>query len=216
MPKASTYSFLEDVLSEVAALTPGPYIHIGGDEAAATTPADYVRFIKRAQSIVARYGKHVIGWDEIARAALAPTTVVQHWYGNGAASAARRGAKVIMSPAEHAYLDQKYNASTRLGLKWAGYISVEDAYRWDPVTALSGVRARNVLGVEAPLWTETIITRADMDYMFFPRLIGIAEIGWSPRTGRNWSEYRLRLAAQGDRLDALGIDYYRAPEVPWR
>jgi len=214
--KASTYSFLEDVLREISALTPGPYIHIGGDEAAATTPADYVRFIKRAQSLVARYGKHVIGWDEIARAALAPTTVVQHWYGNGAASAARHGAKVVMSPAEHAYLDQKYNASTRLGLNWAGYISVEDAYRWDPVTAVAGVRARNVLGVEAPLWTETITTRAEMDYMFFPRLIGIAEIAWSPRTGRSWSEYRLRLAAQGDRLDALGIDFYRAPEVPWR
>ena len=55
-----------------------------------------------------------------------------------------------------------------------------------------------------------------MDYMFFPRLIGIAEIAWSPRTGRSWSGYRLRLAAQGDRLDALGIDFYRAPEVPWR
>ena len=214
--KASTYSFLDDVLREVAALTPGPYIHIGGDEAAATAPADYARFIKRAQTLVARYHKRVIGWDEIAGASLLRTTVVQHWNGEGAATAARRGAKVIMSPAEHAYLDQKYNSSTRLGLNWAGYISVEDAYRWDPVNVLSGVGARNVLGVEAPLWTETIATRADMDYMFFPRLLGIAEIGWSPRTGRNWREYRVRLGAQADRLDALGINYYRSPEVPWR
>jgi hexosaminidase len=214
--KASTYSFLDAVLREVAALTPGPYIHIGGDEAAATAPADYVRFIKRAQAIVARHGKHVIGWDEIARAELSPTTIVQHWYGDGAATAARRGAKVIMSPADHAYLDQKYNASTRLGLDWAGYVSVEDAYRWDPVNVLPGVGARSVLGVEAPLWTETITNRADMDYMLFPRLLGIAEIGWSPKTGRNWSEYRLRLAAQGDRLDELGINFYRSPDIPWR
>jgi hexosaminidase len=211
----ATYSFLEDVLREVAALTPGPYIHIGGDEAAGTTPADYIRFIKRAQALVARYGKHVIGWDEIARSKLLPTTVVQHWYGDGAARAARRGAKLIISPADHAYLDQKYDASTRLGLRWAGYISVERAYRWDPVNVLPGVGARNVLGVEAPLWTETITNKADLDYMFFPRLIGIAEIGWSPRTGRNWSEYRVRLGAHGDRLDELGIKYYRSPEVPW-
>jgi hexosaminidase len=214
--KASTYSFLEDVLREVAALTPGQYIHIGGDEAAATSPADYARFIKRAQTLVARHGKRVIGWDEIAAGSLLPTTIVQHWYGEGAASAARRGAKVIMSPAEHAYLDQKYNPSTRLGLNWAGYISVEGAYRWDPVAVLPGVGARNVLGVEAPLWTETIITRADMDYMFFPRLIGIAEIGWSPRSGRSWSDYRRRLGAQAARLDALGLNFYRSPEVPWR
>jgi hexosaminidase len=214
--KASTYSFLEDVLREVAALTPGPYIHIGGDEADATAPADYVRFIDRAQAIVARFGKRVIGWDEVAHADLRKTTVVQHWYGQGAAAAARRGAKVIMSPAKHAYLDQKYNASTRLGLNWAGYVSVEDAYRWDPVTELPGVGARSVLGVEAPLWTETITTTADMDYMFFPRLIGIAEIGWSPRAGRNWNEYRLRLGAQAERLDALGVNFYRSPNVPWR
>jgi hexosaminidase len=174
--KPSTYSFLDDVLREVAALTPGPYIHIGGDEAAGTAPADYVRFIKRTQGLVARYGKHVIGWDEVARAQLLPTTVVQHWDGAGASTAAGRGAQVIMSPADHAYLDQKYNASTRLGLSWAGYVSVERAYRWDPVNVLPGVGARNVLGVEAPLWTETITNRADMDYMFFPLLIGIAEI----------------------------------------
>jgi hexosaminidase len=202
-------------LREVAALTPGPYIHIGGDEAAATSPSDYVRFIKRAQAIVARFGKRVIGWDEVAQADLRKTTVVQHWNGRGAAAAARRGAKVIMSPAEHAYLDQKYNASTRLGLSWAGYISVEAAYGWDPAAVLGGVRAHNVLGVEAPLWTETITNRDDLEYMFFPRLIGIAEIGWSPRTGRNWNEYRVRLGAQANRLDEIGINYYRSPDVPW-
>jgi hexosaminidase len=98
--KPSTYAFLDDVLREVVALTPGPYIHLGGDEAAGTGPADYVRFIERVQRLVARYGKHVIGWDEVAHAKLLGTTVVQHWYGGGAATAARLGAKVIMSPAD--------------------------------------------------------------------------------------------------------------------
>jgi hexosaminidase len=214
--KASTYTFVDAVLREVAALTPGRYIHIGGDEAAGTTPVDYVHFVDRAQAIATRYGKRVIGWNEIARADLRPGTIVQHWNGDGAAAASRRGANVIMSPAEHTYLDQKYSASTKLGLHWAGYVSVEDAYRWDPVTVVPGVRARRVVGVEAPLWTETIASRADMDYMVFPRLIGIAEIGWSPRAGRGWNEYRLRLGAQAERLAALGIGFYRSPEVPWR
>jgi hexosaminidase len=214
--KASVYSFLDTVLRQVAALTPGRYIHIGGDEAEATSSGDYVHFVERVQATVARHGKRVIGWNEIGRVALRPGTIVQHWRGSGAAAASQRGAKVIMSPAEHAYLDQKYDASTRLGLSWAGYVSVQDAYRWDPATAVRGVRPENVLGVEAPLWTETIATRADMDYMLFPRLLGIAEIGWSPRAGRSWNEYRLRLGAQAARLDALGIGFYRSPEVPWR
>jgi hexosaminidase len=214
--KASTHSFVDAVLREVAALTPGRYIHIGGDEAAATSPADYARFVERVQAIAARYGKRVIGWNEIARSKLRPGTIVQHWNGPGAAAASQRGADVIMSPADHTYLDQKYNASTKLGAHWAGYVSVADAYRWDPATVVPGVRAQNVLGVEAPLWTETIVSRADMDYMVFPRLIGIAEIGWSPRAGRNWNEYRLRLGAQAERLTALGVDFYRSPDVPWR
>jgi hexosaminidase len=214
--KPSTYAFVDAVLREVAALTPGPYVHIGGDEAAATPPREYVRVVERLQAIAARYGKHVIGWNEIARAGLRPGTVVQHWRGNGAAAASRHGTKVIMSPAEHAYLDQKYNASTKLGLNWAGYVTVEGAYHWDPTTVVPGVAPQNVLGVEALLWTETIATRSDMDYMLFPRLIGIAEIGWSRKAGRSWNEYRVRLGAQAERLGELGIDFYRSPEVPWR
>ena len=72
-----------------------------------------------------------------------------------------------------------------------------------------------MLGVEAPLWSETLTTLADVEYMAFPRLLGIAEIGWSPRAGRSWNEYRGRLAAQGPRLEAMGVGFYRAPEVPW-
>jgi hexosaminidase len=179
-----------------------------------------VKFVNRVQAIVSSYGKHMVGWEEIARAKLSHGTIAQHWNpgekGQLAARAAKQGAKVIMSPAEHAYLDMKYDASTPIGLQWAGYTSVRDSYTWDPARVVPGVGARDVLGVEAPLWSETVRTLAEVEYLAFPRLMGIAEIGWSPARGRSWAEYRLRLAAQGPRLGALGVNFFRAPEVPWR
>jgi hexosaminidase len=120
-----------------------------------------------------------------------------------------------MSPASRAYLDMKYDESTRLGLDWAGTTDVEDAYTWDPATILPGVGAEAVIGVEAPLWSETLETLDDIEYMAFPRLPGVAEIAWSPADGREWDEYRLRLAAHGPRLEAMGVNFYRSPEVPW-
>jgi hexosaminidase len=163
----------------------------------------------------------MIGWEEIGRTKLDGSTVVQHWNTDPAktalsARAVKQGAKAIMSPAEHAYLDMKYDASTPIGLQWAGYTSVQDAYVWDPVRQVPGVGARDVLGVEAPLWSETVRSMRDAEYLAFPRLIGIAEIGWSPARGRSWSEYRMRLGAQASLLDALRVNYYRSPEVPWR
>jgi hexosaminidase len=121
-----------------------------------------------------------------------------------------------MSPAPKAYLDMKYDSDTALGLTWAGTSSVRDAYAWDPATQAAGVRERDIVGVEAPLWSETTETVADQDFLAFPRLLGHAEIAWSPARGRAWKDYRWRLAAQGERLDALGVGYYRSPEVPWR
>ena len=219
--KQVTYRFVDQVVGELAALTPGRWFHIGGDEASATKPADYVRFVERAQRLVRKHGKQLLGWEEIARATLPPESVVQHWNVDPkkaplSAQAVKQGAKVIMSPASKAYLDMKYDRSTPLGLRWAGYTSVRDAYTWDPATQLRGVKEPDVLGVEAALWSETLKTVGDADYLAFPRLLGIAEIGWSPRAGRSWPEYRLRLAAQGPRLRALGVRYYRSPEVPWR
>jgi hexosaminidase len=219
--KPVTYDFVSDVVGELARLTPGAWIHIGGDEAMATKAADYVRFIDRVQSIVASYGKRMIGWEEIGRARLRSGTVVQHWNTDPAKSAlsaraAEQGAKVIMSPAAHAYLDMKYDASTSLGLQWAGYTSVQDAYAWDPARTVPGVAAGDVLGVEAPLWSETVQSIRDAEYLAFPRLIGIAEIGWSPARGRSWADYRQRLGAQAPLLDSLRVNYYRAPEIPWK
>jgi hexosaminidase len=110
----------------------------------------------------------------------------------------------------------KYAPDSPLGLTWAGTTSVEDAYAWDPATQVPGVREKDILGVEAPLWTETVETRAHLDYLAFPRLLGHAEIAWSPATGRGWPGYRRRLAAHAPRLEELGVGFHRAPEVPWR
>jgi hexosaminidase len=213
--KEQTYAFVDDVVRELAALTPGAYLHIGGDEPLATDPADYRYFVERAQRIVRSHGKRMIGWEEIARARLRRTSVVQHWHDPALARrAVEQGAKLVLSPATRAYLDMKYTRSSSLGLEWAGTTSVRDAYEWDPATLLDGVSEREVVGVEAALWTETVATRAALDHLAFPRVLGIAEIAWSPG-GRDWRDYRLRLGAHGARLDALEVGFHRSPDVRW-
>lgn len=214
---AVTYQFLEDTLREIAALTPGPYIHIGGDEAHSTDKSDYKIFIQRVQKIVQGLGKRCIGWEEVSRADLLPDTVVQYWWQAPLAQeAARRGHKLILSPASKIYLDIKYDPSTSLGLDWTKqYIEVREAYDWDPAHILENVTEESVLGIEAPLWTETITTVEDLDYMLFPRLPACAEIGWTLREKRDWEEYGPRLANHGQRLAAMGINFYRSPQVPW-
>ena len=215
--KEVTYQFLEDTLREIAALTPAPYIHIGGDEAHSTAESDYRTFIERVQKIVQGLGKQCIGWEEVSRADLLPDTVVQYWWQAPLAQeAARRGHKLILSPASKIYLDIKYDASNSLGLDWTKqYIDVRDAYDWDPASILEGVTEESVLGVEAELWTETIATVDDIDYMLFPRVLACAEIGWTPREKRDWEEYSLRLANHGQRLAAMGINFFRSSQVPW-
>ncbi|AEW96866.1 beta-N-acetylhexosaminidase [Streptantibioticus cattleyicolor NRRL 8057 = DSM 46488] len=219
VPKDVTYRFVAQVLREIAALTPGPYLHIGGDEAHSTKPADYVSFMDRIQPIVGKLGKTVIGWHQLTDAHPVRGAIAQYWgtAGNEAkvVAAAKAGTKLVMSPANHAYLDMKYNPSSPLGLNWAGYVEVKDAYGWDPATFLRGAPASAVLGVEAPLWSETISTEDHINYLAFPRLPAIAELGWSPAATHNWESFRVRLAAQGPRWDALGIDYYRSPQVGW-
>jgi hexosaminidase len=215
--KDVTTTFLQNVIAELAALTPGPYIHIGGDEAQATDQAGYISFINQAQSIVAANGKQVVGWEEIAQAQLMPASIAQHWNLDAglAMQAARQGTKIIMSPADKTYLDMKYQASTVLGQDWAGYITLETGYSWDPSTLIDGIAEKDILGVEAPLWSETLINMDDLEYMAFPRILGYAEIGWTPQARRDWHEYKTRLAAQGPRLEALGVYFYPSPEVIW-
>jgi hexosaminidase len=218
-PQATTYTFLDDVVREVAALTPGPYFHIGGDEAQSTSATDYATYVDHAQQIVAAHGKTAIGWHQIDSAHPAPGTIAQYWGTAGnetdVAAAAQAGTRLIMSPANRAYLDMKYTSATPLGKSWAGYVEVKPSYDWDPATFVKNVPAAAVLGVEAPLWTETLKSNADLDYMAFPRLPGIAELGWSPEATHDWDAYRVRLAAQAPRWTALGITFYRSPQVDW-
>jgi hexosaminidase len=209
-----TYKFLDDVIRELAALTPTPYIHIGGDEARSTPEEDYKKFIKRIQEIVDSHGRTVVGWGEIGEAELLPGTIAQQWVGAGYQNAVSQGAKIILSPANKTYLDMKYDDSSPLGLDWAGLISVRDAYDWEPGSYMDGLQEQDILGIEAPLWTETVLTMKDIEYMTFPRLIGMAELAWSSK-GQSWEDYRRRLAAHGGRMEALGINFYRSPEVEW-
>ncbi len=214
--KEITYQFVDDVVREISQLTPGPFFHIGGDESHVTAHDDYVYFVNRVQKIVDSYGKRVVGWDEIANAALIDDAVVQFWADvKNTTMGVEQGAKVIMSPAKKAYLDMKYDSTTHLGLNWAGYIEVDTAYAWNPATYVPGITKENILGIEAALWTETITTMDELEYMVFPRLPGYAEIGWSAPELRNWEAYKNRLAQHGKRFEALGIDYYRSDLVPW-
>lgn len=214
--KDETYAFVDDVVGELAALTPGPYLHIGGDEALATEPADYALFMRRVLEIVRAHGKRPIAWEEVAPTELQPGTIVQHWQlSELALRAVQHGAQVIMSPGSHAYLDMKYDSSTELGQDWAGLVEVRDAYAWDPATQVPGATETNVLGIEAALWTETLATMADIEFMTFPRLIALAEVGWSLQPERDWEDFRSRLAAHGPLLSSLGVNFYRSPQVPW-
>jgi hexosaminidase len=214
--KEITYQFVDDVFRELAALTPGPYLHIGGDESHVTPLEDYIPFINRVQQIVKNHGKKVIGWDEIANADLVENSVVQFWDNEkNTTMAIEKGAKVIVSPASKAYLDMKYDSTTQLGLSWAGFIEVDHGYSWNPVEAHPLLTKENILGIEAPLWSETVTNIDEIEYLVFPRLPGYAEIGWTKPESRNWDEYKLRLAKHGKRFEAKDINYYRSPKVPW-
>jgi hexosaminidase len=211
----ATYAFVTDVVREIAALTPTPYLHMGGDEVEKLTHTQYLRFVERVQDIVRAQGKQMIGWGEIAPAQLLPTTILQHWRADSASLHVARGGKVIFSPGPRTYLDMKYDSSTVLGLRWAGLVDVRAAYDWEPATFRPDVPESAVLGVEAPLWSETLMKREDYEYMAFPRLTALAEVGWSPASSKDWEAFRLRLGAHGPRLSALGVNFYRAPQIPW-
>ena len=201
------HRFLGDVIRTI----PGEYFHLGGDEVEGLSHEDYVQFMWDACSLVLQHGKRPIVWEEAGVAKLPPGTIVQHWSdAKPARAAADQGLPLIMSPAPHTYLDQKYDDSTELGLTWAGAVEVRDAYDWDPDALIAGA---DVIGVEAALWSETTETRDDVDSMIFPRLLATAEVGWSGR--RDWEDFRGRVAAHGPALDALGVNFHHSKQIDW-
>ncbi len=212
--KEITYKFIDDVIRELAALTPGDYIHIGGDESHSTDKKDYIPFINRVQEIVNSHGKKVIGWADISAAKLKPGTIAQFWQQkpDNALNAIKQDAKIIMSTASRMYMDLKYDSLTTIGLTWAGMIEVDKAYDWNPETMFKGITKDNIIGFESALWTETVKTTDDIDYMVFPRMPGYAEISWTTQK-RDWNEYKERLAAFKERFEYMGINYYKSPKV---
>ena len=215
--KDFTYKFLNDVIRELAAMTPGQYIHVGGDESHSTSKEDYIPFIEKVQELVLANGKMMMGWDETALSALKPTSVAQYWAkAENAKLGVSKGVKIVMSPAAKAYIDMKYNPKTHLGLHWAGYVEVDTGYKWDPATLVPGITKENILGVECPLWSETISNINQIETLLFPRLPGYAEIGWTSNSDRKWEEYRIRLGHQAERFKVMGIHYYPSAKVSWK
>jgi hexosaminidase len=214
-----TYRFAEDVIRELAEMTPGPYLHVGGDESFATPHGSYLTFQRRVLPLVSRYGKIPFGWHEIGQSPAAAGAVLQYWgkerHHPTVVTAVAAGAKLVLSPADRAYLDMRYDRLTPGGLDWAGFIEVRRSYDWDPGRLLAGVPEESVLGVEAPLWSETLRNLDDIEFLAFPRLVALAEVGWSPRAVHDWESFRARLGAYGPRWSRQGVRFHRSPQIRW-
>ena len=230
-PTDETFKFVEDVLTEVAALFPGPYLHIGGDEvdkqgwrnspvAQAIMKRRGIKdeeglqsyFVGRVGELVRSRGKRMIGWDEILEGGLAPNAVVMSWRGeSGGVEAAQLGHPVIMAPTEHTYFDYNQGNPAREPANIGGFLPLEQAYRYDPMPKeLPQDKRAYILGAQANVWTEYIATPQYLEYMLFPRLLAFSEATWSPSAGQDYADFRRRLPAQLHRLDLSGV-HYRLP-----
>ncbi|MEO1012156.1 MAG: family 20 glycosylhydrolase [Bacteroidota bacterium] len=214
--KDTVYAFVDDIVREIVALTPGPYFHIGGDESHVTKKKDYKYFVGKVEKIIKKHGKRMIGWDEVVTADIDSTSIAQWWASEeNAKTAVEKEMQIIVSPAKKAYLDMKYDTLSKHGLDWAGLIPLDTAYTWDPET-YGGVPLKNILGVEAPLWSETISTMAELEYLAFPRMIGYAELSWTKKENRDWEDYKVRLGDQAPFLDRMDVNYYPSDKIPWK
>ena len=228
-PHERTFEFLEGVLTEVMELFPSPYIHIGGDEAPKarweeSPEAQAVMrregladehelqswFIRRIERFLLEYDRRLIGWDEILEGGLAPQATVMSWRGvSGGIEAARQGHDVVMTPTSHMYFDyyQGMDTSTE-PLAIGGYLPLEKVYAFEPIPSeLSEEEGRHVIGAQGNVWTEYIKTPEHAEYMAYPRALALAEVAWSPKSSRDWTEFLRRLSSQFGRLDALGVNY---------
>ena len=220
-----TYQFIDDVIREISSISPGPYFHIGGDESHVTKKKDYIEFINRTTAIVKKYNKKIIGWDDINIADIPTNTILQLWnYSpkrpdnegfNNILNGLKKEPKVLLSPAGLMYLDMKYDSLTKLGLTWAGTIDVKKGYDWSVTELFSEIPSDKIIGIEAPLWTETAANSSDLEFLTFPRLPGYAEIGWTKSDLREWSDYKVRLASHSLIWKNKKINYYPSPLIDW-
>ncbi len=232
--KEETFEFISNVLDEIAALFPAPYIHIGGDEVHYgnqswfTDPEiqQFIRdrnlenekgleqyFIRRAADIVASKGKTMIGWDEIADAGVSPDKAVIMWWRHDRkhqlVKALENGYRVIMTPRRPLYADFIQHGSHKVGRVWGGYNPLEDIHRFPaPITNLTQGYDDQVMGMQFSLWTERVADPRRLDYMTFPRLIAVAESAWTPAGAKDYSLFMQRLPAILKMLDAKGIYYF--------
>src|SRR5664280_1286669 len=221
------YAFLDKVFTELAALFPNPYIHVGGDECYKgfwtkdagcqalmkkmnmTHPEELqAYFMKRVETILKSKGKKLIGWDEILEGGIAPEATVISWLGiKGGIEAAKMGHDVVMTPTTFAYLDYQQGEQTIEPPIYAG-LRLSKCYSFNPVP--EGVDAKYILGGQGNLWTEQVVTLHYAEYMTWPRGWALSEDFWSPNASKNWANFIQRVEKQFDRSDVEGVNYSTA------
>lgn len=238
--KEATFTFLEDVLTEVMALFPSHYIHIGGDEAVksgwASCPDCQRRMqeegldgvdelqsymIHRIEQFVNSHGRDIIGWDEILQGGLAPNATVMSWRGEeGGINAAKAKHDVVMTPGGFCYLDSYQADPSGEPEAIGGYLTLEKVYSYDPVPAVLAPSERHyILGVQGNVWREYMPTEAHTEYMIYPRIIALAEVGWTQPARKDWPDFRRRINAEIPRLVARGYNAFTLStdvEMPMR
>jgi hexosaminidase len=225
--KESTYEYLDLVFTEVAELFPFEYIHIGGDECFKgfwKKCADCQKlmkenglkdenelqsyFVKRLEKILQEKGKKLIGWDEILEGGLAPNAAVMSWRGmEGGIAAAKEKHLVVMSPVNWAYIDF-YQGDPAIEPPTYAMLRLNKVYTFEPVP--DGVDSSFIMGGQGNLWTESVPTFRHAEYMFWPRSFALAEVLWSPKSGRDWTGFIRRTEVHLERLSKQDINYSRS------
>ena len=229
--KETTFEFLENVLLEVMELFPSRYIHVGGDEATKTNwekcPDCKKRiqeeglenveelqsyFIRRMERFLSSKGRTLLGWDEILEGGLAPGATVMSWRGvKGGLEASEAGHDVVMTPNSHCYFDYYQGDQDAEPLAWGGNLPLSKVYQFDPVVdGMSEEQAKHVLGGQANLWTEYVPTKAQAEYMTYPRLAALAEAVWSSKDNRNWDDFSNRVSSLFQRYGIMGVNYAKS------
>ena len=230
--RETTFTFLTNVLTEVMALFPSTFIHVGGDEVNfaswnACTNCQALRrerglknghaqqswFMQRVDNFLTSHDRRLIGWDEILDGGLASNATVMSWRGTeGGVAAARSGHDAVMSPGHPLYFDHGQSPLPGEPAHWPGTETLEQVYRYEPVPAgLTADEARHILGPQANLWTCFTHTEPLLEVQLFPRLLALAEAGWTPAARRDWSSFTNRLVAHRRWLDAQGIAQWVEP-----
>ncbi len=225
----STFIFLENVLLEVMAIFPSKYIHIGGDEANKShwekcskcqqrikdehlKDVDELQSygIRRMEQFVSAQGRRLLGWDEILQGGLAPGATVMSWRGeSGGIQAAKAGHDVVMTPAGYCYFDSYQANPLTQPEAIGGFLPISKVYSYHPAPiALDATAAKHILGVQANVWTEYIPTSEHLEYMIFPRLLALAEVGWTTPENKDWDSFEARLQKQYTLLQRSNIHYY--------